>query len=222
MMSQTDMDKLIRQTRQYEFSDGLRDLQLAVLFAVGGMTVWLSLEPVWMSFIVTMVNKLGRWAVWLGMLPALLMPLAVLGMLGLMNHLRRRWLWRESGEVKPSRFAVPRGVNVLAAVIFVGGLAVSLWLRFTGRAGDVLVLRMLWAATGWSFGYTLVGVGRHIGFSHYVGLGTAGGLLSTALLVLPLTFGQSALVFGIVWSLILAVSGVAGLRRAVSASKRDQ
>jgi hypothetical protein len=51
MMALPDVDKLIRQTRQYEFSDGLRDLQVAVLLGIGCMTVWLSLEPMWMTFV---------------------------------------------------------------------------------------------------------------------------------------------------------------------------
>jgi hypothetical protein len=39
MLQHPDIDRLIQQTQRYEFSDGLRDLQLAVLFLVGGATL---------------------------------------------------------------------------------------------------------------------------------------------------------------------------------------
>jgi hypothetical protein len=221
MMAQPDVDKLIRQTRQYEYSDGLRDLQMAVLLGLGGIAVWLTLEPTWMTFIANLVKVLGRWAAWINMLPVILAPLATWGMLRLMNFLRQRWLWRESGMVKPSRWVVPRGVSVLSAVILLGGIALGFGLYLQGRADDVFVLRMLWAATGWSLGYTLIGVGRHIDLARYVRLGVIGGLASTLLLFLPLTFGQTALVFGLSWCLLLAVSGTVALRREFHSVQRD-
>jgi hypothetical protein len=214
MTAQPDVDKLIRQTRQYEFSDGLRDLQLALLLGLGGVAVWLSLEPRWLIFVATVAKTFGRWAAWINMLPLVAALGAVLGMLWLMDFVRRRWLWRESGMVKSSRWVVPRGVNVASAVVLVGGIAVGLGLRYIGWVDDAFVLRMLWAATGWSFGYTLIGMGHHLGLSRYVWLGAVGGIVSTATLFLPLTFGLVALAFGLGWSIILGVSGAVALRRA--------
>ena len=222
MTAQPDVDKLIRQTRQYEFSDGLRDLQLAVLLGLSGVAAWLSLEPGWLTFVATVAKTFGRWAAWISMLPLVVAVGAVWGMLWLMGFVRRRWLWRESGMVKSSRIVVPRGVNVLSAVILVGGIGVGLGLRYIGWVDDAFVLRMLWAATGWGFGYTLVGTGRHLGLARYVRLGAVGGIASTAMLFLTLTFGQVALAFGVGWSIILSVSGAIALRRAFrTAPARD-
>jgi hypothetical protein len=222
MMTQPDVNKLIRQTRQYEFSDGLRDLQMALLLGIGGMAVWLTLEPMWITFVGNMVKVFGRWAAWISLLPAILAPLTAWGMLRLMDYLRQRWLWRESGMVKSARWIVPRRVNVLSAVILLGGLALGLGLKYLGRADDSFVLRMFWAATGWAFGYTLAGVGRQVGLSRYVWLGVAGGLVSTVMLFLPLSFGQSALVFGLSWGLLLMVSGIVTLRRVMPSVKDGQ
>ena len=209
-----DVDRLIRETRRYEFADGLRDLQLAMLLGLGGLTAWLVFEPFWMTFVVRMAATYGRWAAWVGILPALVPPLVVLGMLGVMRVLRRRWLWRESGMVSPSRWAVPRRVNVLSAVILLGGLAVGLGLLKLGLVDASFLLRMLWTATGWSFGYTLFAMGRHLDLPRYRWLGLTGGILSTALLFLPLPFAQSSLVFGLLWCAMLAGSGLITLRRA--------
>ncbi|HEX7555561.1 MAG TPA: hypothetical protein VF338_02970, partial [Leptolinea sp.] len=81
MLSQPDLEQLIQKTRQYEFSDGLRDLQLAVLLGFGGLTAWISFEPFWFSIIGIAVRTFGRWAAWIGMLPVILDILAVWGML---------------------------------------------------------------------------------------------------------------------------------------------
>jgi len=48
----------------------------------------------------------------------------------------------------------------------------------------------------------------------YRWLGLTGGILSTALLFLPLPFAQSSLVFGLLWCAMLAGSGLITLRRA--------
>ncbi len=220
MTAQPDVERLIRQTRQYEFSDGLRDLQLALLLGVGGLTAWLSFRPEWWAFILSLVKAWGRWAAWLNLLPMVIGLLVVWGMLGVMNFLRRRWLWRESGMVQSQRWVVPRRVNALSAVIIVAGLALGLGVRALGWGDGTFFLRMLWVATGWSFGYTLVGVGRHIGLSRYVWLGVVGGLLSTPVLFVPLAFDQAALAFGLGWGLLLGASGVVTLRRALRALPR--
>ncbi len=219
MTAQPDVEKLIRETRQYEFADGLRDLQLALLLGLSGIAVWLTLEPGWLTFVVTVVQRFGRWAVWINMLPMVVALGAVWGMLWIMGFVRRRWLWRDSGTVKSSRIVVPRGVNVLSAVILVGGVAVGLGLRYVRWVDDAFILRMLWTATGWSFGYTLIGTGRHLGLTRYVRLGTVGGIASTAMLFLTLTFGQVALAFGLGWGIILGVSGAIALRRAFSSAQ---
>ena len=45
MTIQVDVPKLIRETRQYEFLDGLRDFQMAVVFIRLGCLSWLIFEP---------------------------------------------------------------------------------------------------------------------------------------------------------------------------------
>jgi hypothetical protein len=222
MMAQPNVDQLIRQTRKYEFSDGLRDLQGAVLLGIGGIAVWLELEPIWITFVRNIVKTFGRWAVWINMLPILLAIMAVWGMLYLMNYLRRRWLWQESGMVKSSLWIVSRRINILSVIILLGGVALGYGARYVGFADDTFVLRMLWAATGWSFGYSLAAVGHNICLTRYIRLGVVGGLMSTVMLFLPLSFGQTSLVFGLSWCLLLSVSGIVTLRHAILAVKEGK
>jgi hypothetical protein len=146
-----------------------------------------------------------------------LVLLVVWGMLRLMRVVRRRWLWRQSGVVNASRWVVPRRVNILSFVIILGGIALGLGLRFLGWADDAFVLRLFWAATGWGFGYTLYAMGRHLDLPRYRSLGLIGGLGSFSALFLPLGFAQTALVFGLLWGVLLGISGVIALRGASAA-----
>jgi len=225
MTTQPDIDALIRKTRQYEFVDGLRDLQMAAIMALLGAFAWFSLTLAGMHWYVQLIlylkDTFGSWARWINGLVYLLILFAVLGgSLWIMRVVRRKWLWRESGWVKPVRWQVPRRITVLSAVIMLGGVVLGLILLSTGKVDKSFVLRMLWTATGWGFGYTLIGMGREIGLRRYIWLGANGGLASTILLFLPLTFGQTAIVLNGAWALALGISGVIVLHRASTAIRQ--
>lgn len=225
MTTQPDIDALIRKTRQYEFVDGLRDLQMAAIMALLGAFAWFSLTLAGMHWYVRLIlylkDTFGSWARWINGLVYLLILFAVLGgSLWIMRVLRRKWLWRESGWVKPVRWQVPRRITVLSAVIMLGGIVLGLILLSAGKVDKSFVLRMLWTATGWGFGYTLIGMGREIGLIRYVWLGVFGGLASTAVLFLPLTFGQAAIVLYGAWTLALGISGAIVLHHASTAIRQ--
>jgi hypothetical protein len=136
------------------------------------------------------------------------------GMVAVMRALRRHWLWARTGDVTPARMVVPRRVNLIGAVILIGGIAVGVLLWTQRIVDDTFALRILWAATGWSFGYTLLGIGREIGVPRFIWIGPIGGAASTLVLVPPISFGQAALFLGLGWCVILGVSGAVTLRQA--------
>jgi hypothetical protein len=219
MIAQPDVDRLILQTKQYEFTDGLRDLLMAVVWVSMGLTSWFvfDLTGVWLRFIARLIDIVGNWARWTSMLLVFLPAFAGCCMLILTTYVRQRWLWRESGTVRPLRRTTPRRVSVISAVIWLGSVLLSVELRRRGLVDDLFVLRMLVTATSWATGYSLVALGRHIALPRYVWLGAVGGLAPTPALFLPLTFGQAWLVFGMWWGFVLATSGAIALyRRLVS------
>ena len=226
MTIQPDIEALISETRQYEFVDGLRDLQMAAMMAFFCILIWFGLTPTGMRSFVLMIlylkDTFGSWATRLISLSVyfLLLVAFLVGSFWMMRVLRRKWLWRESGWVKPLRMQVPRKVNILAAAIFLSGIAVSIALLIAGKVDDSFVLRMLWAATGWGFGYTLIGMGREIGLMRYVRLGAVGGIASTILLFLPLTFGQAAILLNGAWALSLGITGAIALRGSLTAIRQ--
>ncbi len=212
-------EDLIRQTQQYEFADGLRDLQMAIILASLGITSWLTLDLVYLPLVAELMKIFGRQAIWLSLLPLIIPVLVARGAIGVMNYLRRRWFWRESGMVKPLSQLVPRWATVLGVAIYLVSVMFALGSHFSGQADILFALQMLVVAAGWSTGVILVGFGYAIGLPRYIWFGVIGGLASTFLLILPLTFGQTALVFGLCWGLMFAVSGIALLRHTLLSSQ---
>src|SRR3972149_8888527 len=104
-------------------------------------------------------------------------------------------------------------------MILLGGMALGLGLLRLGIGDPSFQLRMLWTATGWSFGFTLVAMGRLLDLARYRWLGLTGGGLSAALLFLALPFPQGSLLFGLLWCALLAGSGLITLRRGGGAPR---
>ena len=225
MNKQTDIEGLIRKTRQYEFIDGLRDLQKAAIMAFFVVFAWFVFTQTGLSWyfrlILLIKETFGSWAPWIDGLLFLLIIFSILGgSLWLMRAVRRKWLWRDSGWVKPLPWQVSRKVTILSVTIFLSGLGLAIALFVVDRVEASFILRMLWVATGWAFGYTLVGVGQEIGLKRYIWLGAVGGIASTVLLFLPLTFGQVAIVLYGAWALVLGISGAIALRRALATTNQ--
>jgi hypothetical protein len=159
---------------------------------------------------------------WIALLIFLMSPLIpVYVVLLIMGVLRRRKLWAKSGMVKPSRTVVPRRVNILSGLIMVAGLLAGGGMYLAGWVGDDFVWRAFWVAIGWGTGYTLYGLGQHIDLPRYASLGIVGALLSTPLLVLPVGMGGATLIFGLIWGVLLTVSGGIMFRRAWLAAERQ-
>lgn len=224
MVSQPNAEELIRQTQRYEFSDGLRDLQMTIILATLGVVSWLTFDLVYARTLVKLMYTLGAWVGWLSILViVIVVPVLITsGVRELINHARQRWLWRESGMVESLSWLVPRWVTVLAVSIYLIAVVFSLRLHFSGQVDTLFVLRMLVVAAGWSTGVTLAGFGLNIGLLRYVWLGVIGGLGSTSLLAFPLTFGQTALVFGLSWGFMFSVSGIIALRRTLFSLQRTR
>jgi hypothetical protein len=214
MLTTVDTEKIIRKTKQYEFSDGLRDIQLGSFFLLLGVTFWVGYQPFWWRFLFAVRENAGRFgmvtlAILLFALPALM---AIFSQ-PLIKYIRKRWLWRESGMVTPLRQMLPMWIPVSAAVFFIVSLIIGVLLSPTQDTQNFFLWNWLWTISGWMFGATLMAVGKYLALPRYTWLGLAGGIASTALLLIDWSLAQPILYFGLGWGLMLLVSGVVVVRK---------
>lgn len=208
------IDNLIQRTKRYEFSDGLRDLQFALVFMMLGLFSWVIFQPGWLALLLRVRERLDTWAMWAAMILMLGVPALLIWLSPrLLTAIRQRWLWRETGMVQPHRIAVPRRVTVTAAILGAGIIVFGALWRGWGHGDDLALWRIIWLAAGWATGCTLIGLGRAIDLPRFVVVGITGSALSTLAVFLALTFPQVGLFFGLSWGIVLVISGTLALRR---------
>ncbi len=90
-------------------------------------------------------------------------------------------------------------------------MLLDLWVLLQGGSDDEAILRLLIAAAGVATGITYLGMGRSLRLNRYLLVGSIGGLLSGVLFFIPLTFSESWLAIGAIWTTILLISGLYAL-----------
>jgi hypothetical protein len=213
MVAGQDIDKIIKKTQRYEFLDGLREIQLGVYMALLGLTNWIIFQPFWVRFYLWLLDRTDRFTSILAAILLLAIPvLAALGVQQVMYAVRKRWLWQESGMVKPLRVVVPRWITIVSVLVLFAGLGLGLLLQPL-FPNQFFIWGVLWGSTGVSFGFLLAALGQHLQLKRYVWVGILGGVGSVAMFVLPLSLGNSVLVLGLGWAVLLIGSGLLALRK---------
>ncbi len=215
MEQQVDTNKIILKTKQYEFADGLRDIQLGLTMIIMGV-FWIGIiySPWFLRILISLGEDNDNWTgkalAWL----ILILPvLAIWGMEPVMRYIRRRWLWRESGMVKPHKMFVPIWVNVISSVILISVLVLGLLLQSALQTGEFYIWSVMLLGMGWGFGYTLVAMGKRIQINRYVQIGGFGGIASTFIMFYQSSLTGSGMVFMLGWGVVLVASGSIILRQ---------
>ncbi len=213
MDDRLDFEELTRQTRRLDFEDGLTDLQVSAVFLVmclaaafffstAGLT-WFARALI-LQREITLVALVGIFGCFI---------LVAFGSRRLIARVRREYFWKERGEIVPLPMGVDRWVNVLAAAVFITLMIFGLWVVLPGGSDDEAILRLLIAASGLATGITYLGMGRSLRLNRYLPVGIIGGLLSGVLFFIPLTFSESWLGLGVIWTTVLLISGLYSLWR---------
>jgi hypothetical protein len=222
MTENVDVERLILETRQYEFADGLREIQYGILLAAIGFITWLGINPTWLGWVMRLMKNVGDWAIWAAFIFVWLIPIAAAFVtLRLIQIARRRWLWRNTGMVKASSRVISRWTQVLAALTMVAGLVLGFLFAPLGVADEWYAARLLYAAVGWGSGVFFIAFSRDIGLPRYLWIGIIGGLASTLLLLYPFAFGEAGLAFGVGWGMLLVGGGLVALRRVGKKAQMD-
>ncbi|MGD8456785.1 MAG: hypothetical protein PVF83_10395 [Anaerolineales bacterium] len=210
MIEQLDTKKIILKTKQYEFSDGLRDIQLGIMFILMAVVwFWLMYEPALLRFTIQLGRDYGKWASSVTFLFIFFIPVvAAVGVQRIMETIRRRWLWRESGMVKSSQIVVPPHISILAGVLFIAIIVLGLKFQSALKTGDFYIMSLVMMASGWCSGVITVGLGMNIKVTRYTIIGVLGGLASTAALLYQSSLFGAGLFTFIGWGVLLIISGV--------------
>lgn len=212
MKGNIDLDGLTKRTRRLEFEDGLIDFQNALVFLVLGLlaSVFMSEAGITMYMRGMLFNSEVTTIALVALIPMVI--LITFGVRRLITSYRRNVLWRAIGEIEPLRWQVDTRYNVLAALAWLAVVIVG-WVFASGSGGIFdNGIRIFIGASGIATGLIYYLVGRSLQVVRYRWVGACGALLSAALIPLPLDASTDWLLFGIVWSVTLSISGAFGLR----------
>jgi hypothetical protein len=212
----SSLEGLIRSTKQYEFKDGLREIQIGLyLLALTGL-IWLGFQPEWLRFILRIKQTGGIDTSWLAVLLFLFSPIALLALIHLLiRYLRRRFLWAETGEVQPVRRVVSFADSLAAVLILFTAVAVGILLAGRDDQQVEVVWRWIWLGAGLGTAWPLYALGRRYDLARLKWEAIIGSVYSALLIRLPFsTFPGPALGFGIGWGLLLCIGGGLALQQA--------
>lgn len=206
MLNDTQVNDLILRTRRYPFRDGLPELAMAALWFVSGILGWYLF-----NFDLAKSD--------LGVLALMVIPVSVvLATRPIMNAIRRRWLWRESGWVETHPVAMPRWVFVIAGAVWLGAALITYALSRMRLVDDFFVMHSVIVSMGWGTAAFLIASGLYLKMMRYTAAGIVGALAIAPLLFSRVSFGESMLINGLVWGVLLSITGTLALRSAMRKS----
>ncbi len=210
-----EFDNLTKATRRREFDDGLMDYVFGFTILLIGLLGWFFFSPVGLSWLISgLIQNRDITIIALILMIALLI-LFISGARRMIEYIRQQHFWKNLGFVKPLRWQVSWQINALASVVLIAMLMIAVWLYLNGYVLQEIVLRTLVSSTGVATGIVFFGVGKELDLRRYKWVGVVGGILSTLVILLPISFSVSWLVLGVVWMIVLTVSGSWALQKSI-------
>ena len=133
----------------------------------------------------------------------------------MIENIRRQTLWKNLGFVKSLRWQVSWQTNAVAVIVFVTMIVAAVWLMSQGYVNQEFILRTLVSSSGIATGIVFFGMGKELDLQRYKWTGAVGGILSTVIIFVPISFSIAWLVLGIIWMAVLTVSGSWALRKSI-------
>lgn len=217
----TEFDNLTKATRRREFDDGLMDYVFGCTCLLIGLLGWFFFSSFGLRWIVIGMLQNRELTIIAFIAIIALLILLISGARRMIEYIRRKTLWKNRGFVKSLRWQVSWQINVLAGAVGIAMIVIAVWLMSNGYLIQEIVLRTLVSSTGVATGIVLFGMGKELNLQRYKWAGSIGGLLSTLVILMPISFSISWLVLGIVWIVVLTVSGSWALRKSILALREQ-
>lgn len=216
-----DILNLQRSTTRYEFADGIRDFQSALWMLIIGFYMWFFWDApkVWMPAFNNLADSQSRTVAGLVMFALVIgLPLVLMqGSQRLVNeYVRRRWLWRNTGFIKPkSGLLIPRMTLFIPLavmfVVFIGGILLAMQLREWQ-----IIWRSIYLGTGLELGVGYFLLSNQLQMGRYriiAGAGVAGTIVTV---LVPLSLGVAGLLTMLLWAVLLIGSGIYGMSKVAA------
>jgi len=206
-----DLEKLTLKTRRREFEDGLFDLSLAlILFIVTLPAALLFSSSGLYWYVERIIRQREQTLVLIGAIYLLMLAIPFILRMSI-NHIRKRTFWKESGYTRPLPLHVSWRVmlSLTMGSIFLISFAAFGWAR--GVLTDEHVLKILPGVTGVATGLLMMAMGRSLAIARYLWAGGTGALLSVIVVFLPDSPGLAWFFFGVIWLLLMTISGLSAL-----------
>jgi hypothetical protein len=210
-----EIDSLTRRTRSREFDDGLMDLVYGMVFLILSLANWFIFSTSgleWLATALIQQREISLVAL-LGLLAAFL--LAIHGMRQLVWRIRRSYLWKDSGMVKPLLWQVSRPVVFGAVAVVIALIVGATWLMASGVLTEEQALRALPASIALGTAVTYLGMGIDLRIRRYSLVGAAGLGLAAIVLIQSSSFSAAWLTAGVGLMAIMSSSGLWALRQSV-------
>ena len=215
MENVTDFDQLTKATRRREFDDGLMDYVFGGTFLLIGILGWFFFSSFGLRwFIVSVLQSREITIIALIAIFAFFI-LLILGARRGIENIRRQTFWKNQGFVKSLRWQVSWQTNALAVIVFLTMIVAAVWLMSQGYVDQEFVLRTLVSSSGIATGIVFLGMGKELDLQRYKWIGAVGVILSTVIIIVPISFSIAWLVLGIIWMVVLTVSGSWALRKSI-------
>ncbi len=217
----TEFDNLTKATRRREFEDGLMDFVFGGTFLMAGLLGWFFFSSLGLRLFVAGLIKNREVTIIAFIAVIALLILLIFGARRLIERIRRQSLWKNQGFVKSLRLQVDWQINALACTVLIAMVVIASWLMSKGYLLQEIVFRTLPSSAGVATGIVFFGMGKVLDLQRYKWAGVVGGLLSTLIILMPISFSVSWLVMGVVWVIVLTVSGSWALRKSILALKEQ-
>jgi len=211
-----DLDNLTRMTRRREFEDGLMDFVFGIVFLGVGTLSWVTFSEVGMRLFIRALLWNREITIIVLLTLIALSFLVIYGARRVIERIRRSVLWKERGFVKSLRWQVSWQTNLLAGGVAIVIILAAFWLMTRGAISQEATLRALVCAAGVATGIVFMGVGKELRLRRYEWVGLVGSVFSAAILIIPISFSQAWLLLGVLWMVVLTLSGSWALRGSLA------
>ncbi len=211
-----NVSQLQQRTQGYEFADGIRELQFAFWVLVTGFYGWVvwDMPAMWQPFaewvraqnvvvmiLVTFVLPIG-------------VPLVIsqVGLKWANEYLRRRWLWRNTGFIKPKSWIMPRRTLFVSFAMMFAVFIAGIWLAIHLK-DFTFIIRGVYVSASVANAYMSLMIAMQFRIPRYRIIAVVGLLITLILALLPLRAGLFVLVISGFWGGMLIVSGLYAMRQ---------